>query len=338
MSVNLFRIGRVWHFRYTVDGKRVQRSSRSTQYARAEKVAQAAYREASLWARNGRVIPTLRELVSQWLQAHDNVVSRSHISGVETFGRLHLYGLGDTLIDELTTASVEQARNQHLETHAATTANHWCRTIRLLCNWAVHREVIPAVPFKVRMIKVQKKARATLPHDLTAQWLKAIDETAPPGIQLAVRLMLGMGLRESEAASARWENCDWLRMSYTPPKTKGREADPVPMPIWLCDYLRPLRKITGPMIVKPDGRQYGRGFTRASIHAATQHVGIDRITPHRLRASFATSLSYAGVPVQAIQRAMRHKNVATTVNYLEVDMNSVAIAQQRIAEQCGLGT
>jgi integrase len=336
MKFNIFRVGKVWHFRFTIDGKRVQRSTRETQHARAERVAEAAYREAALWARRDRVVPTLRELVAQWLKAHENVVSKSHISGVETFGRLHLYDLGDTLIDDLTTDAVEKARNKHLQTHAPITANLWCRTIRLLCNWAVHREVMPAVPFKVKMIKVQKKARATLPLDLTAKWLKAIDDTAPLGVQIAVRLMLGMGLRESEAASARWEHCDWLRMTYTPAKTKGREADPVPMPAWLADYLRPMRHVTGPIIIKPDGRPYGRGFTRISIHDATRHVGIDRITPHRLRATFATSLSYNGAPIQAIQRAMRHKNVMTTVNYLEVDMNSVAIAQQRIAEQCGL--
>jgi integrase/recombinase XerC len=335
-KIHLQKIGALWHYRFQVDGVRTQRSTKETVRQRAERVAERAYREAQLWSRSGRAVPTVSELVAQWLIANEQTASRSHLSGIETFGRLHLFGLADVLIDDLTTEMVERARNEYLKTHAPVSANHWSRTIRLLCNWAVHRGIIPSAPFKIKLIKVQKKPRSTLPVAHTAQWLASIDAVASPGVQIAVRLMLGVGLRESEASSARWEWADLTRKTYTPGRTKGREADPIPMPVWLVEYLRPLQQPSGLVIAKPDGRPFGRGFTRAGIIAASKRSGIGHITPHRLRGTFATLLSEHGAPIQAIQKALRHKSSLTTIGYLETDMRAVSIAQELIAEHCGI--
>jgi integrase len=147
--------------------------------------------------------------------------------------------------------------------------------------------------------------------------------------------MLGMGLRESEASSARWEWLDMVRQSYTPGQTKGREADPVPVPGWLQDYLRPLRRSTGLIVSHEDGTAFARGFTRSAIREANASVGISNITPHRLRGTFATLLSENGAPIQVVQRVLRHKDVRTTMGYLESDMSSAARAQARIADLCG---
>ncbi|MFC0573367.1 tyrosine-type recombinase/integrase [Paraburkholderia solisilvae] len=57
---------------------------------------------------------------------------------------------------------------------------------------------------------------------------------------------------------------------------------------------------------------------------------------HRLRGTFATLLSEHGTPVQTIQRVLRHKDVRTTLGYLESDLAHAARAQARIAEQGGL--
>ncbi|CAB3759397.1 tyrosine-type recombinase/integrase [Paraburkholderia solisilvae] len=335
-DVSLFRVGKVWHYRFSIDKKRTQRSTRESAHARAIVVAERAYRAASLQSRCGRVVPTLRELAGLWLAATELTASASHRAGIETFGRLHLGVLAEVRIDQLTTELVESARNEHLQTHAPSSANHWSRKVRLLCRWAMHRGFIVEIPFKVRMLKVQRKPRATLPIDLSRQWLEALDGVASEPVRIAVRLMFGMGLRESEAGSARWEWLDAVRQTYTPGQTKGREADPVPVPGWLMDYLRPLRKPAGLIVSHADGGPFARGFTRVAIKAASARTGIGNITPHRLRGTFATLLSEHGAPVQTIQRVLRHKDVRTTLGYLESDLSHAAHAQARIAEQGGL--
>ncbi len=339
MSVSLFKVGQVWHYRFQVDGKREQRSTREDDRQRAERIAQQAYRRAQIWARAGKEIPTVRELVEQWLAIHAPTASAAHIKVVETFGRLHLYELGTVLIDELSTERVELARVKHLETHAPVSANQWLKVLRLLCNWAVRRGVLPAMPFHVRALKVQKKPRAILPVKLVQDWLAAIDAHACErnGVRCAVRLMLGLGLRESETISARWEWLDVERQQYTPGRTKGREADPIPVPPWLVDYLLPMRLPSGLIVAKANGKPFASGFTRTAMLAANKAVGAPHITAHRLRGTFATLLSESGVPVQSIQRALRHKNLTTTAAYLEVNMDTVAEGQRRIAEKIGFG-
>lgn len=338
MAINLTRVGKVWHARWTLDGTRVQKSTRETNRQRAEKIAERMYRDAALWARNGRVIPTLRELVAQWLTIHEASSSVSHLKNVGVFARLHLYDLADVPVDDLKTARVEAARAKHLETHEPGSANQWLKVLRLLCNWAVRRGTLPAMPFHVRILKTQKKPRTILPVKLAQQWLDAIDARAGDldAIPTAVRLMLALGLREAETRTARWEWLDVERKLYTPGITKGREADPIPVPDWLMSHLMPKRQTSGLMIARPNGKPYGPAFTRASMLVVNTAVGAPHITPHRLRATFATLLSESGVPVQNIQRVLRHKSITTTAAYLEVDMNTVAHGQQRIAEKIGI--
>ena len=339
MSVQLFRVGRVWHYRYQLDGKRVQRSTKETDRQCAEKVAERTFRQATLWARGSKTIPTLRELVAQWIAIHEASASAAHVKVVETFGRLHLHELGDVLIDELTTDRIERARAKHLETHAPVSANQWLKVLRLLCSWAMRRGILPAMPFHVRGLKTQKKPRAILPVDLTRDWLAAIDVRAGgrDGVPTAVRLMLGLGLRESETISARWEWLDVERRLYTPGRTKGREADPLPVPDWLLAYLLPKRQTSGLILRKTNGKPYSAGFTRTAMLAANKSVGAPHVTAHRLRGTFATLLSEVGTPVQSIQRTLRHKNLTTTAAYLEVNMQTVVDGQRRIAEKIGFG-
>ncbi|MBN3848359.1 site-specific integrase [Paraburkholderia sp. Ac-20342] len=339
MTYQLFRVGALWHYRRSIDGKRVQRSTRETDRQRAEQVAERALREAKLWARGGREIPTLRELITQWIIIHEASASRAHVKVVETLGRLHLHGLGDTPIDKLTTDRVELARVRHLETHAPVSANQWLKVLRLLCNWAVRRGVIPAVPFRVKALKIQKKPRATLPASLVQDWLTIIDKRkgSREGVRTAIRLMLGLGLRESETISARWEWLDVERHVYTPGRTKGREAVPLPVPDWLFSYLLERRQAAGLMLAKSNGKPYTPGFTRSAMLEANRAVGAPHITAHRLRGTFATQLSRMGVPVQDIQRVLRHKNLTTTAAYLEIDMTTVIAGQRNMAEQIGFG-
>jgi integrase len=339
MSVDVFKPKgcKVWHYRFQLNGKRVQRTTREASKTRAEAVARRAYDAAVARDNGGQPMVTLREIIKMWLEVHRPIYSAHHIRTVDGFARLHLYDLGDKRIDAITTADVESGRNQHLQSHRPASANQWLRILKLLMRWAVRREIIPALPWNVALIKVQKVPRALLPVAVAKQWLEEVDKLSSrtPRAGAAVRLMFGLGLRESEAISARWEWLDWSRQLYTPGRTKGKEADALPVPGWLIDYLEPLRQAEGLIAVRPDGRPFVSGFARWAMQRANETCGISGITPHRLRGTFATLLSESGVPVQTIQRVMRHKHLQTTLNYLEVNLDLAAAAQKSIGEQIG---
>ena len=339
MSATVFKKGRVWHYRYQVGNARVQRSTRMTNKGKAEQIAQREFDAAVVRANGGEPVPTLRELAGMWLVVHRAVSSASHVRSVETFQRLHMYDLGAQPIGEIATKDVELARGKHLETHAPSSANHWLRILKLLTMWAVKREILASSPWRVKMLKVQKKPRAFLPIDVAKTWFDAVDEATQraPAVGTAVRLMFGLGLRESETASARWEWMDWERSTYTPGITKGREAEPIPMPAWLREHLEPLRQVEGLIVAKLSGQAFASGFARQAMRRANKACSVKGITPHRLRGTFATLLSEAGVPIQTIQKVMRHKSHATTMGYLEKNLDTAARAADVIGQKVGLG-
>lgn len=331
------RGSRTWHYRFQVNGSRVQRSTRETVKTRAEEVADRAYRDAVCRANGGEPVPTLGQLAISWLHIHSKTASAAHLRSVDTFARLHMYDLGEKPVDEISTEQVELARNQHLETHSPASTNHWMRVLKLLCMWAVKREIIPKLSWKVAMLKVQKKPRATLAINIARAWFEALDKECVrrPAVAVAVRLMFGLGLRESEASTARWEWFDWQRKTYTPGITKGREADPIPMPAWLVDYLMPKRQEAGLVVTRSNGGELPPGYSREPMRRTNAACSISGITPHRLRGTFATLLSEAGVPIQTIQKVMRHKHPMTTMAYLEKNFDLASRAQNQIGGKVG---
>lgn len=338
MSATVFRKGRIWHFRFQVGNARVQRSTRLTSKARAEEIARREYDAAVVRANGGQPVPTLDQLARDWIVVHRPVASSAHIRSVETFRRLHMYDLGGLRISDITTGDVERVRNEHLQDRKPATANHWLRVLKLLTMWAVKRGILEASPWRVAMLKVQKKPRPFLPLDVARTFFDAVDGATvrAPAKAVAVRLMFGLGLREGETLTARWEWFDWERSTYTPGITKGREAEPVPMPRWLRDYLAPLRQVEGLVVTKASGQAYGAGFTRQVLGKANAACAIKGITPHRLRGTFATLLSEEGVPIQTIQKVMRHKSFTTTMGYLEKNLDTAVRAADVIGEKTGL--
>jgi len=330
-SYSLILIGGIWHYRFRLDGKRIQRSTHETNRRRAEEVAQQAYQVALARSRGDEPCPTLGELVGLWLAAHSRTASPAHQKALETFGRCHLYDLADVLVKDLTTALVEQTRAKHLETHAKATANHWLANLTLLVNWAKRRRMLREKGWEVRPLKVQKQPRVTLPLGAVQRWLAEFDRRNPQGLRTAVRLAIGMGLREMEAQRARWEWVDWERKTYTPGETKGREAVPLPIPGWLLEHLQSLRQSAGWLCPKQDGKPYSEGHLRVVMKAVNKATGLPNITPHRLRGTYATALLEAHVPLPDTQKALRHKDIKTTLAYCETDMRRVARGQDEIS-------
>jgi len=339
MSANLFKQGRIWHYRFQVGSVRVQRSTRSTSKAAAEDIAKREYDAAVVRANGGQPVPTLDQLAEAWIVVHRPVASSAHVGSVERFRRLHMYDLGPVPIGDITTGQVELARIEYLKTHKPASANHWLRILKLLTLWAVKRKILASSPWQVSMLKVQKRPRAVLPLDVAKAWFDAVDETTrrAPAIATAVRLMFGLGLREGESVTARWEWIDWQRQTYTPGITKGREAEPIPMPAWLREHLAPARRTDGLIVTKANGEAFTSGFARQALRQANRACSVKGITPHRLRGTFATLLSEAGVPIQTIQKVMRHKNFATTVGYLEKNLDLAVRAADVIGEKAGFG-
>ncbi|MFM0243795.1 tyrosine-type recombinase/integrase [Paraburkholderia sediminicola] len=339
MKPEVFKVGEIWHYRFALNGKRVQRTTHQKVKRRAQEVADDAFEAALLRAPGRAVIPTLSQLGALWIEANSWAESVAHVKNISVFCRHHMFDLADLRITNLTTEAVEAARRSYAEDHAPASVNQWVKTLKLLVNWARRRKMIKEIPFDVGLLKVQKKPRAILPPSLALRWLDEIDKNGKrEAVSVAARLGIGLGLRESEMISARWEWMDWERQSYAPGQTKDRKSEPIPVPDWLIDYLLPRRAARGLIISKSDGQPLSPGFMRTTMLRANQACEAPHITPHRLRGTFATMLGEAGTPIQEIQRVLRHKSILTTAAYLEPNAELTRMGQRHLAARFGLDT
>ena len=338
-GVTLRLVGKVWHYRFRVRGQRTERSSGERSLAAATTKALKALEAARAKAEGVEPCPSVSGLVLQWLEAHEGIVSDRHWRAVERFGRLHLHGLGEVLVSDLTTAMVERARKLFMAAgHRDTCANQWRAILRLLMGWAISRGMIRFVPWHLKRLKVQRKPKFVMPYHQALAWLEAVEARSAhePNIRLVVMLMMGLGLREDEALGARWEWLDLDRRRYTPGRTKGREAEPRECPDWLLEQLAPRRQPSGLMAPASNGRRLTPGKVRRVMDAASDACGIVGLTPHRLRGTYATWLQDEGVPLTEIQQALGHKDPRTTWGYLERSRGHIRQAQERLATKTGL--
>ena len=103
------------------------------------------------------------------------------------------------------------------------------------------------------------------------------------------------------------------------------------------EILREQAQPTGWMTPTLAGKPLTYGRVARVFHLACEAVGLPRLVPHRIRATYATWLSEQGVPIQDIQAALAHKDIRTTAVYLGMDLGRIAQAQRKIAARTGLG-
>ena len=70
---------------------------------------------------------------------------------------------------------------------------------------------------------------------------------------------------------------------------------------------------------------YTTRYVQRLVHDATRHAGIDKhVTQHRFRASVATILLDAGLPLDQVQQFLRHKRITTTQIYAETSLHGMS--------------
>jgi len=171
--------------------------------------------------------------------------------------------------------------------------------------------------------------------------LAAPDATTPRGLRDAAMIMLmyAAGLRVSELVELRMGDLDFVRGTVTP-LGKGSKRRVVPVADLALALVRRYLDEVRPAIVtelekrgeKGNDRVFvsprGGGFTRMSfwknLRGHLLRAGIaKKISPHKLRHSFATHLVARGADLRAVQTMLGHVNVTTTEIYTHVARDHV---------------
>ena len=333
--------GQYWHYELRVNGHRLHGSTKATDLPTAKKVLECKRREALEGQyRIVSRIPTLKGIFDRWFMNHRAIFSAKHLVPVECIYRNWLHPrFGEVKIDQIGSNAVDALRSEVITSgRSARYANNILQVLRLLLNYGVKIAVIKEIPIKIRMSRIQKKPRQTLPATRIQEFLSTVDQSAKnPHVRVMVRVMVGLGLREGEVLGMRWEWFDPNQHTYVVGKAKGKEARVLPVPDWLWNSIHAIPKPNSEWVFPAeDGNPHRPQFCKKVLRRVCQELGLGNVTQHRLRATFASLHSEAGTPLPEIQGMLGHKNIATTMIYVETSLDAKRKAQDALSRKIGL--
>lgn len=156
-----------------------------------------------------------------------------------------------------------------------------------------------------------------------------------------LRLLLGVGLRRSEAAALSFDNIKMLGSTQVLDiKGKGKRQRVIPIGQRLGQLLAAWQTTACPervegagagLILRSVGRggEIGQSLTDVSIFRIVrrlgEQIGRPELAPHDLRRTFAENLRRDGVDIVTISTLLGHESVETTMRYLnlQVDLSVV---------------
>jgi integrase/recombinase XerD len=182
------------------------------------------------------------------------------------------------------------------------------------------------------------RRRQSLPRGLDSQTvaglLSSCDRRTTVGRRdyAILLLLVRLGLRGGEVAALQLGDIDWRAGELSICAGKGRRVDRLPLPDdvgqALAGYLQRGRprcqdRALFLRVHAPRAGLSPNGVKQVVRHACVR-AGVPVCGPHRLRHTAASELLRAGAPLTEIAQLLRHRSVATTAIYAQVDRVALA--------------
>ena len=140
-----------------------------------------------------------------------------------------------------------------------------------------------------------------------------------------LELMYSSGLRVSEAVNLQIREVD-LDVGILTCTGKGDKTRRVPVGTsaveWLKSYLALRRRNEKieiqNLFVSSSGRQLTRQLIHSLIKAYSKQCGLENVSPHTLRHSFATHLVQNRADIRSVQQMLGHADISTTQIYTHI--------------------
>jgi site-specific recombinase XerD len=186
-----------------------------------------------------------------------------------------------------------------------------------------------------------KAARKKLPVTYTNDEIEKLLPLPPDDTVLGLRdrailaLLYGTGIRASECSSLTEGDVD-LQGHLITVTGKGGHQRCVPLNERVVAAMSRYRHHRGAAVAKaPFFRsRRGNGMSRGAIYERVRSWGFrakiaKRVSPHRLRHTFATHLVQAGVSIVTIRDLLGHKQITSTQVYLHVTAEDLRSAAEK---------
>lgn len=193
---------------------------------------------------------------------------------------------------------------------------------------------------KIKITDADKKKKEILTIKEQEKVLKAIDKKSVNKLKNSCifNLFIYCGIRVSELCGLLWEDIDFKNKLITI-RGKGRKTRKVPLVKEVETDLRQLKKEQTPsseyvFTAKKTGLPMSSRNVRSIVKRYCDSAKITKnISPHRLRATAATSYLREGVNMRYIQMLLGHSTMSTTAIYLNPEEQEMNNAVQNAAKK-----
>jgi len=333
---------------FDAEGRRRERSTRTTDFRAAERIAAklgadvALRRDGVVDARQDRFAQENRKPLANHVSDYVEHCRHIGLAPQSVSERaMHLKWLlaqtGATRLSDLTLDAVEHAlASLRLAGSSARTINHRRSSVLVFANWCVTTGRLEANPLG-RLSKLdESRDRRRVRRPLTEDELTRLMAVAEARGRKAWYLLAALaGLRRSDLVRLTWSDVDLEEPALTIRDGKAKREDRLPIHPELLEELRRIR----PAMVLPKARVFPTAvmnrtrqedFKRAKISLLPDEQG--RVADlHSLRGTLGTRIAREGIAPQVAQKLMRHSDYRLTLkHYTTLTLSDSAAAMKRL--------
>ena len=255
-------------------------------------------------------------------------------------GHLHpLLGLRLRDVDEDRLAAwftEESKRSKHQATRALMMLRgflRWCAARPEYRN-LVNRDAGKAPAILESLPAVEKRTDA-LELAQVAGWWAAVEQLPNPAASVYLRALVLTGARREEMAALTWDAIDfrWKKLTIA---DKVGDTRTLPLTPYLAAMLArlPRQKMqdgtANPFVFASASKTARLADPRSNLDRANREAGIDHLTIHGLRRSYALLGEAAGAPAGAIAQAMGHRPSAVHEGYKPRSLDALRPFLERV--------
>jgi integrase len=333
--------GRVrWYVRLADQGRErwfgsFQTKTAARTFYEARKVEQLEGRFfPSQYHRRGQV--TLPQLIEGYMQTNNKRSKRDDCR----YAKLWVTHFGNAKVGTIKAANIEEVRQSLLQKGLApSSTNRALAFLRHVFNRAVRDGVLNASPMV--QVKFLKESPGRL-RFLSLEEEVRLREEVGPLYGAWIRLAILTGLRQMEQFSLRWECVDLEGRLLTIPYTKAGGTRYVHLNAEAVGILREMTSWMNSQWVipseNPGSHLDPRHFYARTFLPTVKRLGLEGVTWHTLRHTFASRLAMDGATEQDIAACLGHSTTALVRRYAHLSPSHLKGVVERVSAFGRVGT
>lgn len=206
------------------------------------------------------------------------------------------------------------------------TVRNYCMDLKTFLHYLHDEEFIEDIAAKFKLIRAESKVAVPLSDTEVSKLDICFNAKTATGIRnlCMVHLMLDAGMRSNEVREIRINHVFFDNRQILVKYGKGSKERIIPMGTQLRKYLYMWLNLYRPftqhqyLLTGTDGQPMSESAVKSLFSRLRKRTGIDRLTPHLLRHTFATCFIVGGGSVEMLRILLGHSSIETTQKYMHL--------------------